>query len=66
MWNTIDQIATGSTGWQQALDGWGVTIVVTGPTETEFGTRLEGAGWSKAYADADGTIFTRAEQTGAG
>jgi hypothetical protein len=52
----MDQIATGSTGWQGLLEGSGVTIVVTGPTEVEFGSRLEAAGWSKAYADADGSV----------
>jgi hypothetical protein len=34
-----------------------VTIVVTGPAETEFGSRLEAAGWGKAYMDTDGTVF---------
>jgi hypothetical protein len=62
VWNTIDQIETGGVGWQAALDGWGVTIVITSPAQTDLVARLEAGGWHEAYRDEDGSVLVAGDQ----
>jgi hypothetical protein len=62
VWNTIDQIETGGTGWQAALEGWGVSLVVTSPAQADLIARLEAAGWHEEYRDKDGSVLIAGDQ----
>jgi hypothetical protein len=57
VWNTIDQIETGGAGWQAALEGWGVSLVVAGPAQADLIARLEAVGWHEEYRDEDGSVL---------
>ncbi|HEX5823663.1 MAG TPA: hypothetical protein VFY18_04300 [Candidatus Limnocylindrales bacterium] len=60
VWNNLDRIETGATGWEAALAGWGVSIVVASPDQRDFVTRLQAAGWRDAFHDEDGTVLVLA------
>ena len=59
VWDAVDRIDAGGSGWQQTLSDWRVTVVVAGPDQRDLVDRLVGAGWSNAYRDDDGTVLVR-------
>ena len=60
VWDDYERIIAGGDGWAEQLDAWKVTVVVAaGKDEDAFVARLEGAGWTSAYTDDDGTILLR-------
>ncbi len=56
-WDGAERIASGSSGWEDTLKDWGVTIVVAAPDQTEMIKRLEANGWRQAFHDEDGTVL---------
>jgi hypothetical protein len=56
VWDTIDRVEAGATGWEQTLKDWGVTLVVAPATQRDLATRLQAAGWRVAFSDEDGWV----------
>lgn len=59
VWDDYDTVRTGADGWQDILASWAPTVIVATVKEDAFVARLEAAGWTKTYADDDGTILRR-------
>ena len=58
VWDAYQRVVGGVDGWQDQLDGWGVTIVVAaGDDADSFVARLTAVGWAIAYSDADGDVL---------
>lgn len=57
VWGAIDAVEAGRDGWDQQLGDWGVTIAAVRAEDTGLSSRLAAAGWTRAYADDDGTVF---------
>lgn len=60
VWDEYDAVRGGTPGWEQILDGRGVTIVVVRSDDTEFAQRVRGAGWRTAFEDESGIVFVEA------
>jgi len=57
-WDAYERIVAGVEGWDARLAHDGVTVVVVaGDGADAFEARLEAAGWTKTYGDADGAIY---------
>ena len=65
VWRAYEGVLDGVDGWQDQLDTWGVTLVVTtaDAAADAFGTRLTTAGWVEVYRDRDGRIYVRTERS---
>jgi hypothetical protein len=63
-WSDGDVVAAAGPGWDAILDARGVTIVVAkGPPTTPLAAALAGSpAWRMAHADADATIWLRADR----
>jgi hypothetical protein len=64
VWDDYDRIIDGGDGWHEALDRWGITVVVAvdrlgGTSLTERLSTVEG--WREIYADEDGRVFVRSD-----
>lgn len=58
VWAAHDRILSGGEGWLEALDQWGVTVVVAGgEDELALAERLQRAGWCAVYSDDDGAVL---------
>jgi hypothetical protein len=64
IWQEYATVSDGGAGWSSILDGYGVTIVVaTDPEDAGLLAALAAdAGWRRAYADEDGTVWLRADR----
>jgi len=58
VWRDYEAVLAGTEGWAERLQAWEVDIVVTDRPQSSLGDRLLAAGWSQAYTDTDGAIFT--------
>ncbi len=63
VWDQYASVEAGVDGWEQRLDEWAVTIVVTDGSVGLDG-RLRAAGWTDVYGDEDGRVWTRAPGSG--
>ncbi len=60
VWEDYEAVVAGADGWEALLETWQPTLVVAaGDAESGLAARLAGAGWTEAYADADGRVFTK-------
>ncbi|MEJ7749081.1 MAG: hypothetical protein WKF56_07240 [Candidatus Limnocylindrales bacterium] len=59
VWDEYERVVDGAEGWQERLASWDVSMVVVGPTDFEFSSRLARAGWSETYRGLDGALFIR-------
>jgi hypothetical protein len=57
VWTAYEGVHAGVDGWEQQLDGWGVTIAITEPTDVSLEGRLAARGWRTSYQGADGTVW---------
>jgi hypothetical protein len=60
VWDAVDRIDAGSTGWQEVLASWNVTAVVAARDQVDLVQRLTTAGWRDAFHDEDGTVLVLA------
>jgi hypothetical protein len=64
VWNDYEAVVDGVEGWQQQLEEWGVTLVVTSAAGgAGMDARLQGEGWSEVYRDATGAVFASPTRT---
>jgi hypothetical protein len=66
VWQGYDEATTGRPGWREVLDRWGVTVIVaTEERERGLLVRLDApdSGWTRRFADADGTVYVRADRS---
>jgi len=59
VWDAVDRIDAGGAGWQEALTGWKVTVVVAAHDQSDLVQRLTTEGWSDVHHDEDGTVLVR-------
>jgi hypothetical protein len=59
VWDDYERVVAGAEGWEERLESWTVAIVVLEDPDGPFATRLEAAGWVRAYAAEDGAVFRR-------
>ncbi|HEY8868535.1 MAG TPA: hypothetical protein VIM30_04005 [Candidatus Limnocylindrales bacterium] len=66
LWDDVDAVSSARVDWSKVLARWGVTILVTQPGQTTLAQALGGdAGWRRAFADGDGSVWVRADRSGA-
>jgi hypothetical protein len=56
VWDDYDGVISGSEGWQDRVESWGVTIAVMAKRDEAMAKRLEAIGWRSVYSDKDGSI----------
>ena len=59
VWDRLDQVRAGGSGWEETLRIWNVAVVVVEHDDNDFLDRLDASGWHTAYSDGDGTVLTR-------
>jgi len=62
VWDDYQTVIDGAEGWQDLLDRWGVTIVVTLDGDDALDARLTAGGWREIHRDDDGAIFVRSDR----
>ena len=62
VWDEYQTVIDGAEGWQDLLDRWGVTIVVTLEGDDALDARLAADGWRQIHRDDDGAIFVRSDR----
>jgi hypothetical protein len=64
VWDDYDAIVNGDARWSDAVDRWGITIIVTIDRVGQLTDRLrESAAWREVYNDADARVFVRADRS---
>jgi hypothetical protein len=59
VWDDYVTVTSGRSGWEQVLESWGVTIVVTAREDAALEERLLSNGWRVQTASTDGAILVR-------
>jgi hypothetical protein len=62
VWDDYQAVIDGVEGWQDLLDRWGVTIVVTLDGDDALDARLAANGWREIHRDDDGAVFVRSDR----
>ncbi len=62
VWDDYQAVIDGVEGWQDLLDRWGVTIVVTLDGDDALDARLTANGWREIHRDDDGAVFVRSDR----
>jgi hypothetical protein len=61
VWDQYARVSLGHQGWQEVLDRWQVSIVITdSSSQSGLESRISrDPAWRRVYADADGMVFIR-------
>ncbi len=65
VWDDYEAVVDGQDGWQEILDRWGVTVVVTLADDEAFVARLAADGWVEIHRDDDGAVHVRPDRAAA-
>jgi hypothetical protein len=57
VWEDYEAVTQGRDGWEEILGRWGVTLAVVPASDVAFHDRLVTAGWTKLFADGDGSLL---------
>ena len=57
VWDDYAAVTTGRDGWQEILEAWGVTLIVTSDRDGAFRDRLLANGWEITFSDDDGSLL---------
>lgn len=59
LWRDYEWAVSGREGWQDLLDSWRPTTVITSGSESPLRDALLAAGWRAVYDDRDGAVLLR-------